>query len=85
VVDFKDLKQLVKERIMKPLDHQYLNEVLPPMNTSAENMIVWMWEQLEEGLANMGKPEQELRLEWLRLYETPTSSAFLKREWMVEA
>ncbi|MCS1351581.1 6-carboxytetrahydropterin synthase QueD [Mechercharimyces sp. CAU 1602] len=84
VIDFKDLKKLVKERIMKPLDHQYINEVLPLMNTSVENMIVWVWEELEQGLLTMGTPEQELRLEAIRLYETPTSSAYLKREWMVD-
>jgi 6-pyruvoyltetrahydropterin/6-carboxytetrahydropterin synthase len=82
VVDFKDLKAMVKEKILRPLDHQYLNEVLPPMNTSVENMIVWIWEQLEEGLKELGTPEQALRLEELRLEETPTSAGILRREWM---
>jgi len=72
----------VKEKILLPLDHQYLNGVLPPMNTSVENMIVWIWEKLEEGLKELGSPEQALRLEALRLEETPTSAAILRREWM---
>lgn len=82
VVDFGDIKHIFKERIESKLDHQYLNEVLPAMNTTAENMVVWIWEQLDEALASLG--DQGVRLEELTLYETPTSYAYLKREWMVE-
>lgn len=52
------------------------------MNTSAENMIVWMWEQLDSALRKETAPAQEIRLEELVLYETPTSYATLKRAWM---
>ncbi|SIS66069.1 6-carboxytetrahydropterin synthase QueD [Alicyclobacillus vulcanalis] len=81
VVDFGDLKRLFEDVIKKRLDHQYLNEVLPPMNTTAENMIVWMWEELERALTDMGE-ERDVRLERLELYETPTSRASLERAWM---
>lgn len=84
VIDFGDLKTVFKERIEQKLDHQYLNEVLPPMNTSAENMVVWMWEQLEAGLAKAASKEQAVRLEELTLYETPTSRATVNRAWMSE-
>ena len=80
VVDFGDIKRVFKEKIDAKLDHQYLNEVLPPMTTTAENMIVWIWEQLEEALLEIKNPS--LRMEELTLYETPTSYAYLKREWM---
>ncbi len=84
-VDFTEIKQLYEEVVKKKLDHQYLNEVLPPMNTTAENMIVWIWEQLERKLQEWGlKKEKGYRLEELVLYETPTSWATLKREWMEE-
>ncbi|HJV45339.1 MAG TPA: 6-carboxytetrahydropterin synthase QueD [Bacillota bacterium] len=83
VVDFSAVKQIFKERIESRMDHQYLNEILPPMNTTAENMIVWIWEELTDALSNY--QEQSVRLEELTLYETPTSYAFLKREWMEEA
>ncbi|MCL6631550.1 MAG: 6-carboxytetrahydropterin synthase QueD [Alicyclobacillus herbarius] len=81
-MDFADLKRIYEETIAKRLDHRYLNEVLPPMNTSAENLIVWIWEQLDNQLAHEGWKARGLRLEELCLYETPTSSAMLKREWM---
>jgi 6-pyruvoyltetrahydropterin/6-carboxytetrahydropterin synthase len=83
-VDFFDLKQIYQQAIEQYVDHRYLNEVLPPMNTSAENMIVWMWEQIDAELANRGLTERGIRLEELALYETPTSKAVLKREWMLQ-
>lgn len=42
-IDFADIKRIAKERVIDRLDHRYLNEVLPPMNTTAENMVVWMY------------------------------------------
>ncbi|MGC4376982.1 6-carboxytetrahydropterin synthase QueD [Fictibacillus sp. Mic-4] len=84
VIDFTDVKRIYKEVIESRLDHRYLNEVLPKMNTTAENMIVWMWEELDRKLAEEGLDKTGLRLEELVLYETPTSYATLKREWMEE-
>lgn len=83
VVDFQDLKQAVQRAVKEKVDHRYLNEVLPNMNTTAENMIVWIWEQLEEELENVVPHKNDPRLEELVLYETPTSYCTLKREWMV--
>lgn len=80
VIDFADLKRIVKETIVDRLDHQYLNAVLPPMNTTAENMVVWMFEELEKALGREGIPG--LRVEEVILWETPTSYAAVKREWM---
>lgn len=82
VIDFGDLKRVYQVAIEEPLDHRYLNEVLPQMNTSAENMIVWMWEQLASALMENSDAKRALRLEELTLFETPTSSATLKRDWM---
>jgi 6-pyruvoyltetrahydropterin/6-carboxytetrahydropterin synthase len=81
-VDFGEIKSMFKEVIDARLDHRYLNEVLPNMNTTAENMIVWMWEELDHYLESNGYKENGTRLEELKLFETPTSYATLKREWM---
>ena len=32
------------------LDHRYLNETLPLMNTTAENIVVWIYEKMAEAL-----------------------------------
>lgn len=81
-VDFGDVKKLYNEVIKSRLDHRYLNEVLPNMNTTAENMIVWIWEELNKKLDSDGLKKIGHRIEELVLYETPTSYATLKREWM---
>ncbi|GGE08691.1 6-carboxytetrahydropterin synthase QueD [Marinithermofilum abyssi] len=81
-VDFGDIKRMYEEGIKSRLDHRYLNEVLPNMNTTAENMIVWIWEELDACLEREGLKKKGHRLEELVLYETPTSYATLKREWM---
>jgi len=81
VLDFGDIKKIWKEDIEIYLDHRYLNETLPNMNTTAENMVVWIYEQMHAALAK--HPVKEgTRLEFVRLFETPTSYAEAKREWM---
>ena len=81
MIDFGDIKEIWKQKIEIHLDHRYLNETLPPMNTTAENIVVWIYEKLVEALLE----EQRFigaRVEFIRLYETPTSYAEAKREWM---
>src|SRR5699024_10344093 len=80
VIDFGDIKQIWKEHIEIHLDHRYLNETLPPMNTTAENMVVWIFEKMEEALQSQ---ENDCRVEFVRLFETPTSYAEAKRERMI--
>ncbi|SDF91969.1 6-pyruvoyltetrahydropterin/6-carboxytetrahydropterin synthase [Fontibacillus panacisegetis] len=83
-IDFGTIKTIWKKEIEGFLDHRYLNETLPPMNTTAENMVVWLYEKLEAALQS----PQHLsaltgaRTEFVRLYETPTSYAEARREWM---
>ncbi|MFC7063840.1 6-carboxytetrahydropterin synthase QueD [Halobacillus seohaensis] len=79
VIDFGDIKQIWKEQIEIHLDHRYLNEMLPKMNTTAENMVVWIYEKMHTALK--GKRE-DFRVEFVKLYETPTSYAEVRREWM---
>ena len=43
VVDFTEIKSKIKE----PLDHQFLNEVLP-FNPTAENIARWCTEQIPQ-------------------------------------
>ncbi|MGV2883269.1 6-carboxytetrahydropterin synthase QueD [Paenibacillus taichungensis] len=85
-VDFGHIKDIWKTQIEGYLDHQYLNETLPLMNTTAENMVVWLFEQMEQALQT--EPYAALteggRTEFVRLYETPTSYAEARREWMID-
>jgi|SRR5690554_2769612 len=80
-IDFGDIKRIWKESLEPRLDHQYLNESLPPMNTTAENMVVWIFEEMNKHLEWDCK-YCDIQLEWVRLYETPTAYAEFRREWL---
>ncbi len=85
-VDFGTIKEIWKNEIEVYLDHRYLNETLPPMNTTAENMVVWLFEKMEAALESETYRNVVLegRTEFVRLYETPTSYAEVRREWMLD-
>ncbi len=59
--DFHHLKGPVEERVVKVLDHTYINETIA--NPSAEFMAAWIWEQLKD-----------LPLHEVTVWETPTCS-----------
>ena len=80
-VDFGDIKQIYKDHLEPYLDHRYLNESLPYMNTTAEKMVYWIFKQLEQHLTK----ERDIRVEYVRLYETPSSYAEFRREWELDA
>lgn len=71
VIDFSDLKQIVKYSIIDHLDHSCLNDVdingFPSRFPTAENMVFWMVCTLTEYLPDC------FTLTFVRLYETPTS------------
>lgn len=83
VMDFKDVK-VTWQGIENMFDHAYLNNTLLSItsdaydNTTAENMVVYLYRCFEKLL-----PEG-VRVEFIRLYETPTSYAEARREWMEE-
>jgi len=83
-VDFGEIKRIWKESIEGCLDHRYLNEALPLMNTTAENLVVWIYRRMEAALQQ--EPYRSAinggRTEFVRLFETPTSYAEARREWM---
>lgn len=58
VKDFKELKNLVNEKIIEKLDHKHLNDIMK--NPTAENICVWIWDTLKDNI-NLHK---------LTLYET---------------
>lgn len=72
--DFNDLKKVVEGCVVDKLDHKYINEVLAEeyMPPTAENMVRWIWMILEQ--------EYQGALLRVRLYETPTSYAELRKE-----
>ena len=81
VIDFGDIKRIWKDSLEPKLDHRYLNESLPPMNTTAENMVYWLFEQMDKHIS-WDFRNHDVQLQWVRLYETPTSYAECNRDWL---
>lgn len=71
VVNFRDVKSEVKERVVRKLDHQHLDSLLPGL-TTAENLCYWIAQEL---LPAFGE-----RLHRVELWETRTAFAALDGE-----
>ncbi|RME74588.1 MAG: 6-carboxytetrahydropterin synthase QueD [Planctomycetota bacterium] len=65
--DFCELERIVRERIIRRLDHSYLNDLLS--QSSAEYLAIWIWENLKE-----------LPLFEIKIFETPFSSVTYRGE-----
>jgi len=67
VVDFVDLKRVVRETVVDRLDHTYLNDLLE--QPSAENVAIWIWNTLTDAL----RDSLPATLQEIQVHETPTS------------
>ncbi len=72
IINFTELKRIVKEKILSRYDHSYLNELdeykeMPP---TAEAMCIYIFDELSECLKG-----HDVSLTEVILYETPTSKA----------
>ena len=69
VMDLKELKDILEERILDPFDHRFLNHEVPPFDKivpTAENIAVEIWNRLARAI-----PRGAAKLHGVRLYETP--------------
>lgn len=66
IMDFIMLKRTVQELVLSKLDHACLNDILP--QPSAENIAIWVWQQLEEKLSG-----PNYKLFEVEVWETKTS------------
>ena len=67
VIDFADLKAIVKAEVIDKMDHKVLNDVLP-FRTTAENLAAHIFEVLTEKLQVSG-----VIVDRIKLWETPDS------------
>jgi 6-pyruvoyltetrahydropterin/6-carboxytetrahydropterin synthase len=68
IEDFDEIKRVVREHAVDPLDHQTLNDFIE--NPTAERIVLWLWDRLDPLLHG---------LEELVLWETANSCAVLHR------
>lgn len=78
VIDFKDLKQILKN-VLEKLDHRLINNILFFKDSNrlatAENILQYLWQELAPSI-NALRPKQA-ELVKLKLWETPNSFAEL--------
>jgi 6-pyruvoyltetrahydropterin/6-carboxytetrahydropterin synthase len=63
IMDFKELKDKLAP-VIDQLDHRLINDIQGLENPTAENITVWIWQQIKPVLPQLSKIE---------LYETPTT------------
>ncbi len=74
VIDLKDLKKIIKEKISAKMDHKHLNndvDFMNGINPTAENIAIAIWRQLENNILS-GK------LFSVKIYETENNYAEYK-------
>tara|TARA_B100000902_G_scaffold395257_1_gene453458 strand:- start:3012 stop:3416 length:405 start_codon:yes stop_codon:yes gene_type:complete len=56
VIDLKDLKQIIQNKVIIKLDHQYINEVDFMKNTitTTENLCLAIWNELDQPIKQLG-------------------------------
>ena len=68
VFDLRELKQVIHEEVVDPMDHRFLNREVPPFDRvvpTTENIAIEIWRRLAR---RIDRPEVHLRN--VRLYET---------------
>ena len=69
LVDFKEIKEIIKSTIMNRLDHKYLNQCLP-LNPTAENLSAWIFGQISDELKkNDEYMSRGIKVESITVYE----------------
>jgi len=69
VLDLKDVKEILEQEVIAPMDHRFLNYEVEPFNRvvpTTENVASEIWRRLEKRLTT-----PTTNLAKVRLYETP--------------
>ena len=66
IIDFIELKHIVKDKVISRLDHAYINDIIP--QPSAENIAVWIWREIEYSVKR-----DNCKLYEVHVWETETS------------
>ncbi len=69
VFDLRELKEILNQEVVDPMDHRFLNREVPPFDRvipTTENIAAEIWKRLEGRVVRTNA-----RLRNVRLYETP--------------
>jgi 6-pyruvoyltetrahydropterin/6-carboxytetrahydropterin synthase len=68
VFDLRELKQILHEQVVEPMDHRFLNREVPPFDRvvpTTENLAMEIWKRIEPLI-----DRESVHLRNVRLYET---------------
>jgi 6-pyruvoyltetrahydropterin/6-carboxytetrahydropterin synthase len=68
VFDLRELKEILNEEVVEPMDHRFLNREVPPFDRvvpTTENVAIEIWRRLVQRIGRDG-----VKLRNVRLYET---------------
>jgi 6-pyruvoyltetrahydropterin/6-carboxytetrahydropterin synthase len=78
VIDLQQLKDMIQEEVIEPMDHRFLNYEVKPFDSvvpTAENLAREIWRRLEGRMNGSA-----VRLAKIRLFETPDLFVEVVRE-----
>ncbi len=78
VIDLKEVKEILEEEVVAPMDHRFLNHEVPPFDRvvpTAANLAQEIWRRLEPRLDSAN-----YQLAKIRLFETPDLYVDVTRE-----
>lgn len=78
LIDLKDLKKIITEKVINKVDHKYLNydvDFMRDIIPTAENIVIQFWKILKEVLS-----KENAELYELRLYETDNNIVIYRGE-----
>jgi len=73
IMDFTDLSDIVKERVVSRLDHSYINDIIE--QPTSENIAHWIWDRIETDVRR-----QNCELSSVEVWETGASCVTLRAE-----
>lgn len=78
VIDLKELKDILEQEVVGPMDHRFLNYEVPPFDSvipTAENLANEIWRRLDGRVSG-----ESTRLARVRLFEGPDLYVDVSRE-----
>ena len=74
IVNFSEVKKIVKEQVIDVLDHKFLNDIIEEI-TTAENILFWIKERIYDRITLLAPG---IDIVQMTLYETSNSFAKLQ-------
>tara|TARA_B000000475_G_C15868821_1_gene395406 strand:- start:97 stop:495 length:399 start_codon:yes stop_codon:yes gene_type:complete len=64
IVDLKDLKKIIQEKIIDKLDHNYINDVdfMQDKISTTENLCIQIWNELKEPIELLGAKIYKIKI-----------------------